>query len=325
MVGLAVINLGWIIFDALWSVRDLRALMGLVLPQPWLSDYAIVHENFFRIDLVFVAIFISEFLLRWAAALHSRRYPYWFAYPILHWYDIIGCIPIAGFRWLRILRVIAILRRLQHLGWIDYRTWTLYQIVLRGYDILMEEISDRVVLRVLGGVQTEIAASHAIERRLINEVLLPRQSLIIEALYRRFSVLAREAYADSRMELHGIVTQAVSTAVRQNREIRRIDRIPLVGGQVGDLLDHAITDIVCRVLDEFAAQLDSVRFRALFEDMGNTGFDAFADAAQGPGASDELSRAIIDMIEIIKQQVGQRRWLQAANPSTVGDDIPHGH
>ncbi|MGJ8687323.1 MAG: hypothetical protein ACSHWQ_07580, partial [Spongiibacteraceae bacterium] len=105
MVSLAIINLLWIVFDSAWSVIELRNMMAYVLPAAWLDNYAVVNERFFRIDLIFVSIFIAEFLSRWAFALFNKVYGHWLAYPILHWYDILGCIPVAEFRWLRILRI----------------------------------------------------------------------------------------------------------------------------------------------------------------------------------------------------------------------------
>lgn len=311
MVSLAVINLAWLIFDAVWAVEELRALLlSPLLPESWLADYAAVHARFFRIDLIFVSIFAGEFLLRWGHALRSRRYPTWYAFPILHWYDILGCIPVAGLRWLRVLRIFAILYRLQRMGYIDYRNWYLYQLARRLYEIVMEEISDRVVLRVLGGVQQEISASHDLERRVVEEVLLPRQQLIIDALRSRVVSLAGAAYRGSRQDLHALITRSVSHAVRENREIRRLDRIPVVGGMAGNLLDQAVTDIVCRVFDELAGEMGGADFAQLFDDIAAAVFSSIEESVQGSGARDQISTAINDMLEVVKQQIAQRRWLQ---------------
>ncbi len=328
MVGLAVLNLAWLIFDAIWAVEELRGmLLAPVLPDAWLTDYAAVHARFFRIDLVFVSIFLGEFMLRWAHALRYRRYPTWYAFPVLHWYDILGCIPVAGLRWLRVLRIFAILYRLQRMGYIDYHHWYAYKLVKRIYDILMEEISDRVVLRVLGGVQREISASHDLERRVVEEVLLPRQQMITDALRARVVGLAGAAYSGSRQDLHALITRSVSHAVRENREIRRLDRIPVVGGMAGKLLDQAVTDIVCRVFDELAEEMTGADFAHLFDDIAAAIFASIEESVQASGARDQLSAAINDMLEVVKQQIAQRRWLQdlrddgsAATPA--GEDAP---
>ena len=310
MLGLAVVNLSWLIFDAIWAVEELRAVLAWVIPSAWLAAYAPVHDHFFRIDLVFVSIFLAEFLLRWGEALWSRRYQYWFAYPVLHWYDILGCIPVAGLRWLRILRIFAILIRLQHLGWIDYRQWALYCAIRAVYDVILEEISDRVVIRVLGGVQEEIRASGPLERKIFSQVIQPREAELSRSLRARLVPVLQQTYREAQADIEAFITGAVSRAVHANREIKLIDKIPLVGGMAGQLLDHAITDIVCRVIEELAGRLSSAEFDALFDEICHAVIEALKDSAGAE--SDQLTGAVNDIIDLIKEQVGKRRWLEAS-------------
>lgn len=312
MVGLIVINLLWIIFDSMWVVPQLRTALGWVLPQAWLQGYGSIHENFFAIDLVFVSIFLAEFVLRWAEAVWNKRHSVWFVYPIVHWYDILGCIPVGGLRWLRVLRVFAILGRLQRLGFIDYTTWLPYRWAVGIYDVIMEEVSDRVVVRVLGGVQDELKAASGLERRIVDEVILPRRETLMAALSRRISNIGQSTYQDSRADLHAFITRTVSKSVHENREVKIINGIPLLGGPVGGLLDHAITDIVCRVIDELVAKLGTQEFSALFDEIGQSLFEALREATASQGdepAESQIMLAIHDVLEVVKQQVSQRRWL----------------
>lgn len=311
MVGLAVVNLSWIIFDSAWSVPELQKIMAWVVPQDWLNSYAVVHEHFFRIDLIFVSLFVSEFVFRWGDAVFNRRYQHPMAYPILHWYDIIGCIPVAGLRWLRILRIFAILFRLQRLGLIDYTHWTIYGWFKRIYDVIMEEISDRVVIRVLGGVQDELIASGDLERKILQDVIAPRRDLVIEVLRTRLVGVGQSGYAAARTDLHRFVTDAVSKAVHKNREIKIIDKIPVVGGMAGSLLDHAITDIICHALDELAGRLSSDEFESVFNDICTSIFDSLThDNPDQESGNRELMLAISDVLEAVKSQVATRRWLE---------------
>lgn len=62
--------------------------------------------------MIFVSIFIAELLIRWMVTIHQKTYHKWFFYPVIHWFDVLGCIPVGSFRWLRLLRVFSILYRL---------------------------------------------------------------------------------------------------------------------------------------------------------------------------------------------------------------------
>jgi hypothetical protein len=306
MVSLAIINLLWIVFDSAWSVLELRNIMAYVLPVAWLENYAVVNERFFRIDLIFVAIFITEFLSRWMYALYNKVYGHWLAYPVLHWYDILGCIPVAEFRWLRILRIYVVLVRFKKMGIVDFTQWAPYRWVMSVYDIVLEEISDRVVVNVLEGVQAELRDSAGIEKQVLDEVIKPRQAQLTELLRERIVVAIQTVHAQSRDDLRSFVTETVSKAVKENREIQIIDRIPLVGGVVGDLLDHAITDIVCRVIDQGAGRLSESEFTALFADV----VDGVLTSLSSESETDhEMSAFIIDILAVVKRQVRRRRWI----------------
>ncbi|MDV7396135.1 hypothetical protein RZS08_32380, partial [Arthrospira platensis SPKY1] len=115
-----------------------------------------IHTNFVAYDLVFVAIFLTEFVVRWIIAVHRNTYHRWFFYPFVHWYDLLGCIPVGSFRWLRLLRVISIVYRLQKYQIIDISNLYIVRFVRKYLNVLLEELSDRIVLNVLDGVQDEI-------------------------------------------------------------------------------------------------------------------------------------------------------------------------
>ena len=53
-------------------------------------------DNFWRIDLPFLIVFVIEFFVRWYLAVRRRTYPRWFFFPIFNWYDVLGLVLLAG-------------------------------------------------------------------------------------------------------------------------------------------------------------------------------------------------------------------------------------
>lgn len=308
MVSLALLNLSWIVFDTLWSIPAVYQAFAWIIPISWLEAYAPVNAHFLVIDLVFVAVFLSEFVTRWVYALWTRTYGHWAAYPVLHWYDLLGCIPVAEFRWLRILRIYAVLVRLRNMGIADFTQWAPYRWVMAVYNIIIEEISDRVVVKVLDGVQNELRGSGGIEQQILQQVIRPRQQQMTELLRERIVTALQTVHKQSREDLREFVTDTVSTAVHENREIKVIDRIPVVGGMAGKLLDHAITDIVCKVIDEGAGRLSEQEFSDLFADVVDGVLQSLTVEAE---SDSELGEFVIDILDVVKEQVMRRRWLEA--------------
>src|SRR5690554_8117531 len=134
---LVTINLTLLLFDSLFLLGPLNDAFAAIAPGLHAAYDRHIHANFIEIDLLFVAVFVLDVLLGWAVAVAERRYHRWFFYPFVHWYDVLGCIPVGGFRLLRLLRVISLLHRLHRLGLIDVRRWYLYRTVAKYYDILL--------------------------------------------------------------------------------------------------------------------------------------------------------------------------------------------
>ena len=115
MMILLLANLTLILFDWLFSILFLNELLSKYLPDFYKFYDETIHQRFHAIDLVFVLIFLSEFIFSWILAVIQKAYYRWFYYPILHWYDLAGCIPVGSFRFLRVLRIFSILVRLNNL------------------------------------------------------------------------------------------------------------------------------------------------------------------------------------------------------------------
>lgn len=307
IIGLVSINLGLIVFDALFAVGPVAAGLDALWPAAHDWYQSTIHRNFMSIDLGFVAVFVADVLAGWGLAIAQRRYYRWFFYPFARWYDVLGCIPVAGFRFLRVLRVISIVMRLQRLGVIDIRNWAVYRSAMVYYDIVVEEISDRVVIKVLSGTQTELrSGGHEFTRRVVSEVIAPRRDRLVRSASDQIENAISSAYRANREQLQAYVARAVSRGVDQNPALKNLERVPMLGRFVSEALDHAITDAVNNVLDEAVAGLSSDEFDALVENITDSVIarlltEDVADAS-------EIRDAVVEVLDLVKAQVAVQRW-----------------
>ena len=218
MVLLVIVNLSWIIFDAFFTVSWFYASLNYLLPS-FTQLYANkVHPNFFEYDLIFVGIFILELLIRWGVAIHQHTYHRWFFYPFAHWYDVIGCIPIGSLRFLRILRVISIIYRLQKLGIIDIKNNPLYPLIEKYINIVVEEISDRVVVNVLNGVQREVIGGNPIVGKINEEVIQPRLDRLLTTIDKDLGDALRHTFYENEVEIKDYLTTLVADQLGINKK-----------------------------------------------------------------------------------------------------------
>lgn len=302
---LVVANLALLLFDSLFLLDPLNDAFAAVAPGLHAAYDDTIHANFVRIDLIFVAIFVLDVLLGWAAAIAERRYHRWFFYPFVHWYDVLGCIPVGGFRLLRVLRIIGLLNRLQRLGLIDVRGWQLYAFYAKYYDIFFEELSDRVAIRLLGNMQEQIRSNDSLSTRVVDRVVMPRKQQLIHEITRRLEEMTGNAYARNREETMRYVRSLVNRTVADSQEVRRLRRLPM-GDLMARSMESSISDLACRLVHEAMEGLRSPEFTALVERMADSGIDTWLQVDEH---TDRVTEQVLDdMLELVKEQIAVKQW-----------------
>lgn len=308
MLGLIIINLLWIIFDTAFSSKIIQDSIQ------WLSadfhDFYLntVHNNFTFYDLIFVSIFLFELGVRWIVAIVNKTYHRWFFYPFVHWYDVLGCIPIGSFRFLRLLRVISILYRLQKLGIFDFRNTYPYQFVQKYYGVLVEEVSDRVVVNVLDGVQDEVNSGTPLVNRIIDEALLPRRSEITEWVNSRIGEIIDHNYVTRKPELRDYIRDNLAVAVERNKELGRVMRLPIVGGAIADLVENTLADLISDIVDQIVMDIRGDESTGLMHDVTDTLFNSLSN--QEREIQLFTNELLTQILELVKDEVKVQKWKQ---------------
>jgi hypothetical protein len=306
MLGLLIINLAFIIFDSLYAIEVVRE--GLTAISPTIIDvYQPIHRNFIVYDLIFVGIFLTEFTVRWGYAVKARVYDRWYFYPFIHWYDIVGCIPVGSFRFLRILRVISIVYRLHQYKVIDVTQTRIYQFFNFYYDAFMEELSDRIVVKVLSGAQDEIRRGSPLFERIQNDILFPRREMISGWLSQRVAEAAQEGYVPNRGALRSYLENRVDNALKQNLELSRLKYLPVVGPTIQETLEECVGDIVAHVIHQILEDLASASNHAFIEDIVHVFLPA-PDENEEEVRNEALISLVIEILEAVKMQVGVKHW-----------------
>ena len=310
MLVLIIANLFLIVVD--WGFES-------VLVQQQLQSYApslhrwydqTIHQHFLFYDLVFVAIFVAEIVVRWGLAIYRQRYHRWFFYPFVHWYDVLGCIPVSSLRSLRLLRVIAMIPKMQRIGLFDLRETYLFETYEKYRDIVLEEISDRVTVRIIEGLQTEIRGSHHVTERISKEVLAPQREALIQALTHRLQEATAVAYGSQQEDFREYLDDVIREAVTQNREIGSIAALPGVGRPVATLLERAISDIVFNVIDQMVADVASLKNDRVIAEVTALSTDALLSPKYDERLNHLARSVVLQSLDVIKDHVQIRRWKQ---------------
>ncbi|MCG8670733.1 MAG: hypothetical protein MI867_15075 [Pseudomonadales bacterium] len=306
MVGLIMFNLAWIVFDTLFSSQSVQSLLGWAFPDFTVFYRDTIHPDFVAYDMIFVSIFITELLIRWGVAIYQKTYHKWFFYPFVHWYDVLGCIPIGSFRWLRLLRVISILYRLQKYEIIDLSNSYPIRFFKKYFNILVEEVSDRVVVNVLEGVQEEVKTGNPVAGKVMQEVLLPQKQVIIEWLTDKVNDITDTVYPPRREQLRQYIDNVIGESISQDQKVAALEKLPVVGQPITEVIETTVSDVVFSVLDRLVGDVGHEDTDMLVKELA----DIVLERVMEP--SHQLNEAgrdvILEIIEVIKDEVKVQKW-----------------
>ncbi|MGE8540360.1 MAG: preprotein translocase subunit SecA [Acinetobacter sp.] len=287
-----------------WFLNSIHLGNVLSFYREYLHPWVITTEAWFIIFL------IAELSIRWIIAIVQKHHQRWFFFPFIHWYEIVAIIPYL--RFLRLFRAGIIAYRLYEMGYqIFPKSWQ--NKALFYYRVVMEELSDRVVITVLDGLKHELNTSTT-HKDLISNVIQHHRELFSQVLAEVLQEnLSKELKAE-RERIAASVGQIVNQAIEDTPELTQLLRlIPLVGGRIeqqiqsiGQRLGENITH---GLIDPLAYPASSTHKHP----------NLYADIAQRVSRIeiekneklDELVRsAVFESLDAVRKQVKVKQWQQ---------------
>lgn len=304
---LVLINLTLIVFNFLFSAELVQGFLKTYLLSFYVFYDTYIFSNFALIDLVFVGIFISDIIIRWAIAIYLNTYHRWFFYPFIHWYDVLGCIP--SFRSLRVLRLVAILYKLHLMKVINLSDTYIYKTLGKYFSIFVEEVSDRVVINVLDEVQAEVMKGSPIVEKIVEDVVRPRSNLLTTWITKRVQVIAAQNYPTYKYELRRYVEVLINEAVEKNAEIKTIGKVPVMGDFISQNLERAIADIVFNVVNQLVEDATTVEENRILKEVTDILIEALLIDEKSQQQFGAITKGMIsESLELIKKQVAIKQW-----------------
>jgi hypothetical protein len=258
-------------------------------------------DHFWILDLPFLALFWIEFVVRWIHALRSHTYARWFFFPIFNWYDVLGLIPVAVFRPFRLLRAVSMYMRLKRSELSSVGQDIFTRAVLYFSNIITEEVSDRVAIRILSELREEI--EDGTHTRITRSVVEPRKSEIEEIL----TAQIRQTLTDETTieRLRTLVQLNLANAVEESEALRAVP-LPNV------ILQPAVTAIGEVILDTtletITGTIESPEGEAAVREVAGAVLD---DVFYGPGLAhiESLVKEItLQVIDHMMDVVQVKKW-----------------
>lgn len=268
-----------------------------------------IHPNYLKYDSYFVAVFVTELILRWIGAIFNKTYYKWWFYPFVHWYDTLGCIPIGSFRMLRLVRVYSMIIRLDRKGFIDIKQTGIYRLIKRNTDVLVEEVSDKVVNNVIMGMQEEIYMDNGSVEKIIKNVIQPKQEQLVRWIAIKVQETNQAFYTQFNDNIKEYLIANIEKSIEENEEIKKIDKIPLLGKQITHTLQKSISEITYQIIENTIKDLAEHNREAEINKIADIVLESMiANNDENKNLNIIVKNIVRESLDVVREQVNKKQW-----------------
>lgn len=253
LMTILIINFILLIWDWFYSIELVNSFFIENCPG-FSSVYDDIHANIKLIDLSFVAIYLTDFIAGWVISVVKHKEKK-YSYPLTHWYDLLGCIPSGSLIFLRLLRVVSIIIRLHKKHLINVGKWSIVKKGITIYSIIIEEISDRVVLNILNGIRHNISMGTPVSKLIFSDIIEPQKQKIIDIVFEKFKTVSSAEYSAYKNEIAGYVKEKTKEAISSNKEVSLLTKVPVIGSQIKGTLEKSVSGTITGVIDNITGDL----------------------------------------------------------------------
>ncbi|TGN17191.1 hypothetical protein [Leptospira idonii] len=261
-------------------------------------------NNYLLLDAPFLAFFLVEFAISWLLAIKRKTYIAWFLYPVYHWYDVLGLIPVVEFRFFRLVRVYKIYLMLQTNQFTRILGNDLISKTIRYYsNIIKEEISDLVTIQILTETQNEVKSGNSLDQ-FVQAIDLNREELKKVVI----NNIAKSAQNENLKALIENLVNEVSENISSN--LKPISFLPKdmqanLTRQLSMSIYHAISKTT-------VAMAQDPMGRKSIENLIDYLVDEMILFAEDPDMIKLNTNITVALIENMKKSVAEKKWLKAS-------------
>lgn len=305
VLGLLLIGINALLMS---NVGETLATWAQLLPS--LQQYRSVwHQPVLVVEDWITVFLIAELLTRWLIAIVQKHYHRWFIFPFVHWYEVLGCFP--AFRAFRLLRAVAIARKLHQMGYqvIPPRLLRFAQFY---YNVVLEEISDRIVINVIDGIERELKGSTT-HGHLIRDLIDQHRDQIQAATAELLQTGLAPVLKQQQQQIQHGVGEAVQRAIAQTSELHQLLRLmPMIGGRIEQQIQSIGKQLAENIAKELAQPFSQP---ATAQQLANPVLDNIATQIAAlpidtPKLEALVESLVYESLEMLRKQVAVQQWKQ---------------
>ena len=258
-------------------------------------------DHFWILDLPFLILFWVEFMVRWVVAIRRRTYARWYFFPIFNWYDVLGLVPVGYLRIFRLFRLVSMYMRLRYSELSGVGTDVVSRTVAYFSNIITEEVSDRVAVRILDEFSEEI--QDGTHRRIILETMGTRRREIERVLAAQLSELLTDETVLTRFR--ELLSLNLENAVDASESLQAVPVPNFVLRPMIRVVGEVIMDTTIETMQGTLATQEG---QTAIEQVASAVIDELFTGPAVEATEDVVRTITLQVIEEMKATVKVRKW-----------------
>ncbi len=264
-----------------------------------------LHPWVIKTEGWFILFLVAELIIRWIISIVYKHHQRWFFFPFIHWYEILAIIPYL--RFLRLIRAGIIAYRLHELGY-KVIPDNMMKKILFYYRVVMEELSDRVVVSVIDGIKHELDTSSS-HKKIIHDLIDHHRDRFAQTLAEILQEsLATELKAQST-NITNNVGQIVRQAIEDTPQLTQLLRlIPIAGSMIenqiqniGQQLGENITQGLVKPFVQGSVQNPNATYQLISTKLSHINIE-------NQRLEELVESVVYESLESLRKQVKVKQW-----------------
>ena len=253
-------------------------------------------DNFWRIDLLFIAFFGTEYLIR--TYLLSRRFPRlsWGDCMVRRWYDIFLFLP-----FFRPLRAFPVLLRLHQSGVVSFER-AIVQVTYEPMASLANQVTNFVIVRIITQTQNAIKNGDAAGFLLNTQPYITVNNIDeVEAISDRLLHLTvNRVLPKVQPGLEDLMHHSLENSFKQSDFYQGLKRIPALGLLPSEVIDQLANYLAGAAVDVVSSSYSDTKGRQILDKLTHDFKEALRQELQDKETLSELQSLLTDWLEELK-------------------------
>ena len=184
------------------------------------------------------------------------------------------------------------------------------------YNALLEELSDRVVTKVITGIQQDLKEDTQFGEKILHRIVEPGLSEAAINWSDFTDYVSRDMRTNPDNFIGTTIRNSIANAMDTHADMQRLQALPVIGAQLSTHLESTVKDIV---VDTIANLIKECTLPASLTPLRKSIAEADHQTRGAFRALDkQIVEVVIELLEITKEQVNTKRWKTEFNRHQAG-------